>query len=86
MRQFAKEAHQLSDDLRDDHNLAVLWQALIVQQEQIKPTSLDTFTEAIDFQRERLQQRAHVQGQRLYAERPAAYVARLEAYWQAWRA
>jgi hypothetical protein len=85
MRQFAKEAHQLSDDLGDDHDLAVLRQALIVQREQIKPTTLDTFTEAIDFQRERLQQRAQVQGQHLYAEKPSAYVARLEAYWQAWR-
>jgi CHAD domain-containing protein len=85
MRQFAKEAHQLSDDLGDDHDLAVLHQTLIAHQEQIKATTLDTLTEAINFQRERLQQRAHIQGQHLYAEKPSAYASRLEAYWQAWR-
>jgi CHAD domain-containing protein len=86
MRQFGKEAHQLSDDLGDDHDLAVLREALTVHHEQIKPTTLDTFTEAIEFQRARLQQRAYTQGQHLYAEKPSAYVSRLEAHWQAWRA
>jgi CHAD domain-containing protein len=75
----ADEAHDLSDRLGDDHDLAVLrdW-----TREHVGPVA--GFDDAVAERRLDLQRDALHLGRRLYAERPGAFVARLRGYWEAW--
>ena len=81
MTAFADEAHELSDRLGEDHDLAMLagWAAEHVGHE---PELVD----AVEDRRERLQSEAFALGGRLYAEKPSAYVRRIERLWDAGRA
>jgi CHAD domain-containing protein len=81
MTAFAGEAHELSDRLGDDHDLAMLagWVAEHVGHE---PELVD----AVEDHRARLQSGAFALGGRLYAEKPSAYVRRIERLWDAGRA
>ena len=81
MTALGDEAHDLSDRLGDDHDLAVLADWF---REHTEP-DLD-LQEAIDRRRAELQQEAFDIGARLYAEKPSAYVRRLERLWNAGRA
>jgi CHAD domain-containing protein len=78
---FAGEAHELSDRLGDDHDLAMLagWVAEHVGHE---PELVD----AVESRRTQLQSEAFALGGRLYAEKPSAYVGRIERLWDAGRA
>ncbi len=81
MTAFADEAHELSDRLGDDHDLAMLagWVAEHVGHE---PELVD----AVEDRRALLQSEAFALGGRLYAEKPPAYVGRIERLWDAGRA
>ena len=81
MTAFAAEAHELSDRLGEDHDLAMLagWVTEHVGQE---PELVDT----VEDSRARLQGEAFGLGERLYAEKPPAYVRRIERLWDAGRA
>lgn len=81
LRSEADEAHELSDRLGDDHDLAVLWEFAAAR-------GLDSqrLHGAIEQQREQLQRDAFAIGKRLYAERPRVFAERLHSYWSAWRA
>ena len=72
MRALADEAHELSDRLGDDHDLAVLSE---FGAEGLEPL--------IATRREELQNEAFVYGARLYADKPGAFVRRVESWWQA---
>ena len=78
MNAVGDEAHELSDLLGDDHDLAVLaeW---VRKHTQAEPE----FFEAVERRREELQARAFTLGALLYAEKPSAYVGRLERLWNA---
>jgi CHAD domain-containing protein len=67
MRALADEAHELSDRLGDDHDLAVLleWGA-----EPLEPV--------VARRRRELQEEAFAYGARLYADKPKVYVKRIE--------
>jgi CHAD domain-containing protein len=67
MTALADEAHELSDRLGDDHDLAVL---LDFGAESLEPL--------IDERRAELQEQAFAYGSRLYADKPKAFVRRLE--------
>lgn len=82
----AQRFHQLSDALGDAHNLAVLRQTL-----EASPAAFGG-DEAVEpvlamaaLSRAELEQRAIRLGLRLYAERPAPFAGRLQAYWEAQR-
>lgn len=77
----ARAAHQLSDDLGDDHDLAVL-RAWLKRQPATTATPL---FERLDRQSAALRQRACLLATRLYAETPAAFAKRHSLYWQTWR-
>jgi CHAD domain-containing protein len=81
----ADEAHRLSDLLGDDHDLALLREALAADSGELA-VDLDPVFGLIDHRREQLQAEALVVGERLYAERPRAFRRRIHRYWQAWRA
>jgi CHAD domain-containing protein len=74
----AKDADKLSKLLGDDHDLAVL-------HETIERSADDAVLELIDHRRRQLQAQAVGIGQRLYAERPKVFVARMRRYWKASR-
>lgn len=82
----AQRFHQLSDALGDAHNLAVLRETL-----EASPSAFggDEAVEPVlamaSLSRAELEQRAIRLGLRLYAERPAAFTRRLQAYWEAER-
>ena len=81
MNVVGDEAHELSDRLGDDHDLAVLaaWLG-----EHAEPGAV--VLDAVESRREALQAAAFELGARLYAEKPGAYVRRLGRLWDAGRA
>ena len=78
MRAVGDEAHELSDRLGDDHDLVVL-AAWVRGHLEADPD----FTEAVIRRRGELQHEAFTLGARLYADKPSAYVRRLERLWSA---
>lgn len=81
----AKLLHVLSEDLGDDHDLAVLIDLIGVDpdafggEEAARPT-LDRAAQV----RHHLQRHAFGLGTQVYAESPKAFARRLKAYWRAW--
>jgi CHAD domain-containing protein len=74
--ELADEFHHLADYLGDEHDLAIL-------RERAK-ASVELKT-LIDRRREELQDRAFALGERLYAEKPKAFVDGLEQHWVEWQ-
>lgn len=72
------EAHALSERLGDDHDLAVL--LAFAEEHAVGTEPLRT---AVAKRRMRLQDEAFAYGERLFAERPKAFVARVEKWWTA---
>jgi CHAD domain-containing protein len=75
------EAHVLSDHIGDDHDLVVLagW---VSEHADARPA----FFAAVERRRAQLQQDAFALGARVYAEKPGAFVRRLERLWDASKA
>jgi len=85
MDAWQREAHRLSEELGDAHDLSVLRRALATDVEYLQRSSmLREMLELLDRRHEQLVDSALVGGQRLYAEKPAAIARRLESYWDAW--
>ena len=78
MQAVGDEAHELASRLGDDHDLAVLadW---IRDRTDAEPE----FFEAVEQRRSKLQTEALGLGKRLYADKPSAYVRRLQGLWTA---
>jgi CHAD domain-containing protein len=78
MSAVADQAHDLSDRLGDDHDLALLlaW----AQEHAEAPPPL---VEAVATRRAALQADAFDLGARLYADRPRVFIGRLERWWDA---
>jgi CHAD domain-containing protein len=82
---FAKDAHELSDLLGDDHDLAVL-RATIVHREPpaaTAPVDLEPVVDLIDERRTDVQAEARRLARRLYAEKPKAFSRRTRKYLRA---
>jgi CHAD domain-containing protein len=77
MTAVADEAHELSNLLGDDHDLAMLaaWVRMYAD-------ATPEFFYAVEHRRATLGAEALALGERLYAEKPSAYVGRLETLWQ----
>lgn len=75
----AETAQALTSTLGDTHDLAVLREALVATVDDVNTGLL----EFIDSRRQLLRARARPIGQRLYAEKPSDFVARLGCYWEA---
>jgi CHAD domain-containing protein len=80
MKAVGDEAHDLSDLLGDDHDLAVL---LDWAHEHHEPTP--ELVEAVEARRSKLQEEAFELGARLYADRPKVFIRRLERLYEASR-
>jgi CHAD domain-containing protein len=73
----ADEAHELSDRLGDDHDLAVL---LDWAREHADPAPIEA---GVAERRRRLQADAFDYGARLYSDKPRVFVARVRSWWKA---
>jgi CHAD domain-containing protein len=83
--EWADQAHQLADYLGDDHDLAVLRDAVTKHSHTFtERTDSDALLALIDRQRAHLQDKARLLGARLYEPKPRRLHARLEKYWQLW--
>ncbi|HWF34854.1 MAG TPA: CHAD domain-containing protein [Solirubrobacteraceae bacterium] len=81
----ADEAHRLSELLGDDHDLWVLREALSTMDGEAG-ADLGPLVRVIDHHRAEFETDAFLLGERLYAEKPKAFMRRLHRYWNAWRA
>jgi CHAD domain-containing protein len=77
MKALADEAHELSDRLGDDHDLAVL---LAWANEHADGGELEA---AVRKRRQELQAEAFAYGARLYADKPGAFTDRVARWWEA---
>jgi CHAD domain-containing protein len=77
MTALADEAHELSDRLGDDHDLAVL---LAWANEHADGAELEA---AVHKRRQELQADAFAYGARLYADKPGAFTDRMARWWEA---
>jgi CHAD domain-containing protein len=82
MNAVGDQAHELSDLLGDDHDLAML---AIWMREHVPEADPDFF-EAVERRREELQREAFALGALLYAEKSSAFAGRLERLWSAQKA
>ena len=78
MAAVGDEAHELSNRLGDDHDLALLaeWVRDNVGEEP-------ALSAAVDRRRAELQREALALGERLYADKPSAYMRRMKRLWNA---
>ena len=83
LKDLANEFGRLADCLSDDHDLAILRQA-VLRRPSKEETKVETLLALIDQQRGELEDEAKRLGERLYVETPHAFVRRFEVYWRAW--
>lgn len=79
----ADEAHELSDRLGDDHDLVVLTAYLENEAPALTSDQREHLRGQIQARRAELQGEAFAYGERLFAEKPKRFVARIERYWAA---
>ncbi|HEX8616655.1 MAG TPA: CHAD domain-containing protein [Thermoanaerobaculia bacterium] len=77
MKPYAAVLEELSRALGDHHDLHVLRASV--------PDAPPELLDAIDTRQRELERQANEIGKRVYAERPRAFVARIETWWAAWR-
>lgn len=83
---LARELGKLADYLSEDHDLAMLSRTAIEQAQAFgTPDEVEKLILLIDQRRIQLQTKAAALGARLYAEKPKAFVNRMQSYWEAWR-
>lgn len=77
MKPYASTLEDLSHALGDHHDLQVLAESFA------RPSP--SLLKAVTARQKELEQEAAALGARIYAERPAAWLARMRKYWSAWR-
>jgi CHAD domain-containing protein len=86
LEETADQAHELSDLLGDHHDLAVLAEDARGRRDRFESDAdLEALLAAIERRQAKLLGDSLTLGDRLYAEKPNAFVSRLEQYWSAWR-
>jgi CHAD domain-containing protein len=86
LTETADQAHDLSDLLGDHHDLAVLAQDASDHRKSFeRRKDLDSLRKLIGRRQQELLESALDLGERLYAEKPKRFSARLGSYWAAWR-
>jgi CHAD domain-containing protein len=84
--ELADHAHDLSDHLGDDHDLALLRETVQRRRAAFTdPSDKRHLLEEIDQRRGELQFAAISLGERIYADKPKRFSKRLEKRWEAWR-
>ena len=80
---LADELERLADYLSDNHDLAILRQALkkLTHEDE---TQMEALVAIIDQRRSELEVEAQHLGARIYGEKPNDFVRRLSRYWESW--
>ena len=86
LRAAASALKALSRCLGDDHDLVMLQRFVTRAGNRQHPREVKMLNELIGLRRAELQPVALALGSHFYAEKPASFCRRLEAYWRAWRA
>ena len=85
--ELSDQTHELTDLLGDHHDLEVLAEDARGRRDRFDdPEDLQELLRAIERRQAELLGSALELGERLYAEKPKAFVSRFESYWSAWRA
>ena len=83
---FASAADRLAETLGDEHDCAVLGEAVAADPGLLPEEGERRLLLAlVADEQDRLRGLARPLGEQIYAEPPGAFVARLGAYWEAWR-
>jgi CHAD domain-containing protein len=85
IKALARQTHRLSDQLGQDHDLAVLKNQVRGSGARVPRTEVVAISRLIDRRREQLRAKAMGLGARVYDERPRRFTRRLEARWHAGR-
>jgi CHAD domain-containing protein len=86
MKAMRGELKTLGKLLSEDHDLAILRENVIEQESDSEDrTETEALVALVDQRRNELQVGAKVLGAKIYAEKPKAFVVRVEGYWDAWR-
>jgi CHAD domain-containing protein len=83
LKDLANELGRLADCLSDDHDLAILRQA-VLRRPSDERAQVEALVALIDQHRGELEMEAKRLGERLYVETPNAFVRRFEMYWRVW--
>jgi CHAD domain-containing protein len=79
------ELDQLGDMLGKDHDLALLFEVVVEEFPRSGASAtVGALKKRIGERRAALQDECFVSGRQLYAERPGAFVRRMQAYWMTW--
>jgi CHAD domain-containing protein len=74
----------LTDLLGEDHDLAVL-RSVVEEAQTLSAAAHDSLVALIEERQSALRAEARGEGQRLFAEKPAAFARRVRSYWKVWR-
>src|SRR5438093_8583918 len=85
IKTLARRTHRLSDQLGQDHDLALLKNRVRRSGARVPRTEIDAISRLIDRRREELRAKAVGLGARVYDERPRRFSERLGTRWHAWR-
>jgi CHAD domain-containing protein len=87
MEELAGEADRMGELLGDDHDLAMLRQALAGDADELGDEGdREALLALVDRRRAELQQEALLLGGRFFQDRPRDFARRLKGYWKTWRA
>jgi len=80
-----KQAEVLSEYLGDEHDLAVLSDALAAVRKKLPEDEVETLHGLIDLRRKELRAEALALGGKIYMEKPSVFSKRIGGYWKKWR-
>jgi CHAD domain-containing protein len=84
-----KRAHQLSDHLGDDHDLALLHEKIALHATQAQASSetvaTDALVKVLKRERTKLQRKSYRLGKKLYADKPKQIAKQVGKYLHAWQ-
>jgi CHAD domain-containing protein len=84
LQELADQAHKLSEQLGDDHDLAVLHTKLKAHRDVFEGQDYDALVAVLERRRKTLQDKACELGARIFEEKPRRFTERIGQYWQLW--
>lgn len=85
--ELGDQIHDLANTLGEDHDLTELRQLLLSRPDLFTDEEdMEDLIKGLNRRQAELKQFARQLGERIYVEKPKAFVKRMEGYWQAWQA
>jgi CHAD domain-containing protein len=84
LRAQMKTLKELETCLGDDHDLVLLLEKLEAKHTDFKPKDLESFQAAASHHQKRLRERAVYLGRKIYDEKPADFILRVDKRWDVW--